>query len=205
MTHICVSKQTSIGTDNDMWPDRRQAFIWTIIWKMPDILSRPHCASLDHYGHEGACEQKDWRYFLHKAKCIVTMNPNRIVLIMIITWHFQFHFVNVSIVNLQYEYGAQNGSVLFLLLRHVVPHNDGNYGLIMSVAKARCTRDGLPHTFNFDGFNSVKIATTITHIYNESLNIMEGYCIAFNFPKTVLIINIVSVVTRGRLPYDGHM
>ena len=49
------------------------------------------------------------------------------------------------------------------------------------------------------------------HIYNESVNITEGYCIAFetnvclNFPQTVLIINIESVVTRGRLHYAGHM
>ena len=29
VTHICVSKQTSIGSDNGLSPDRRQAIIWT--------------------------------------------------------------------------------------------------------------------------------------------------------------------------------
>ena len=29
VTHICVSKPTTIGSDNGMWPGRRQAIIWT--------------------------------------------------------------------------------------------------------------------------------------------------------------------------------
>ena len=29
VTHICVSKQTSIGSDNGLSPGRRQAIIWT--------------------------------------------------------------------------------------------------------------------------------------------------------------------------------
>ena len=29
MTHICVSKQTTIGSDNGLSPGRRQAIIWT--------------------------------------------------------------------------------------------------------------------------------------------------------------------------------
>ena len=29
MTHICVSKQTTIGSDDGLSPDRRQAIIWT--------------------------------------------------------------------------------------------------------------------------------------------------------------------------------
>ena len=29
MTHICVSKLTIIGSDNDLYPGRRQAIIWT--------------------------------------------------------------------------------------------------------------------------------------------------------------------------------
>ena len=29
MTHICISKQTIIGSDNGLLPGRRQAFIWT--------------------------------------------------------------------------------------------------------------------------------------------------------------------------------
>ena len=30
VTHICVSKLTIIGSDNGLWPGRRQAIIWTI-------------------------------------------------------------------------------------------------------------------------------------------------------------------------------
>ena len=29
VTHICVKKLTIIGSDNGLWPDRRQAIIWT--------------------------------------------------------------------------------------------------------------------------------------------------------------------------------
>ena len=29
MTHICVGKTTIIGSDNGLWPGRRQAIIWT--------------------------------------------------------------------------------------------------------------------------------------------------------------------------------
>ena len=29
VTHICVTKLTIIGSDNGLWPDRRQAIIWT--------------------------------------------------------------------------------------------------------------------------------------------------------------------------------
>ena len=32
MTHICVSKQTIIGSDNGLSPVRRQAIIWTNAW-----------------------------------------------------------------------------------------------------------------------------------------------------------------------------
>ena len=29
VTHICVSNLTIIGSDNGLWPGRRQAFVWT--------------------------------------------------------------------------------------------------------------------------------------------------------------------------------
>ena len=32
MTHICVSKQSIIGSDNGLSPGRRQAIIWTNAW-----------------------------------------------------------------------------------------------------------------------------------------------------------------------------
>ena len=49
--------------------------------------------------HEGACEtgsQIPRAYCSQKPECIGTTNPDRSVLITIITWHFQFHPVNVS-------------------------------------------------------------------------------------------------------------
>ena len=53
--------------------------------------------------HEGACETGSQipratplTYYSHKRECIGTTNPDRSVLITIITWHFQFHPVNVS-------------------------------------------------------------------------------------------------------------
>ena len=36
----------------------------------------------------------------------LTIPPNKSVLITIITWHFQFHLINVSILHLNYEYDA---------------------------------------------------------------------------------------------------
>ena len=54
MTHICVSKLTTIGSDNGLLPDRRQAIIWTIYGvslikplgiNFGDILSEIHIFS----------------------------------------------------------------------------------------------------------------------------------------------------------------
>ena len=42
-----------------------------------------------------AVKPRDLKHCLHKPNCIVTTNPDRSVLITIITWHFQFHLVNV--------------------------------------------------------------------------------------------------------------
>ena len=52
----------------------------------------------------------DLTYCSHKPKCIVTTNPDRSVLITIITWHFQFHPVNVSILHLKDDYRARSES-----------------------------------------------------------------------------------------------
>ena len=59
----------------------------------------------------GACEE------LVKSRgarfeCIVTTNPDRSTLIMIITWHFQFRLVNVSILHLKGGYRARSESTL---------------------------------------------------------------------------------------------
>ena len=70
--------------------------------------------------HEGACETRklnpegvsprDLTYCSHKPECIVTTNPDRSVLITIITWHFQFHPVNVGILHLKYDHRARSES-----------------------------------------------------------------------------------------------
>ena len=62
--------------------------------------------------HEGACEtgSQILTYCSHKPECIVTTNPNRSVLITIITWHFQFCPVNVSILHFKYDYRARSES-----------------------------------------------------------------------------------------------
>ena len=70
--------------------------------------------------HEGACETGSqipralalgiWRNCSHKPECIVTTNPDRSVLIPIITWHFQFRPVNVSILHLKYDCRARSES-----------------------------------------------------------------------------------------------
>ena len=51
-----------------------------------------------------------WLPVSHAPSCIVTTNPDRSVLITIITWHFQFRPVNVSIFHLKYDYRARSES-----------------------------------------------------------------------------------------------
>ena len=96
---------------------------------------------------------------------ILATNPDRSVLITIVTWHFQFHLVNVSIL-LKIRilcYKREPFRVLVPLLRHVVPLNDGKCRLTMIVIKGRCVRDALPHTFNV---GVKKNYAAIKHIYN---------------------------------------
>ena len=53
---------------------------------------------------------RDMTYCSHKPEWMVTTNPNRSVLITIITWHFQFYPVNFSILHLNYEHRARSES-----------------------------------------------------------------------------------------------
>ena len=50
---------------------------------------------------------------------IVTTNLDRSVLFTIITWHFQFHLVNISILHQIYKYRAQHESRFVLETRAV--------------------------------------------------------------------------------------
>ena len=48
--------------------------------------------------------RRDLRYCSYKPECIGTTNPDRPVLITIITWHFQFHPMNISNLNVKGAY-----------------------------------------------------------------------------------------------------
>ena len=68
--------------------------------------------------YEGACETGSqipralapgiWHTV--RTECIVTTNPDRSVLITIITWHFQFRPMNVNTLHLKYECRARSES-----------------------------------------------------------------------------------------------
>ena len=142
--------------------------------------------------HEGACETgsqsrgrspRDLTYCSHKPECIGTTNPDRSVLITIITWHFQFHPGNVSNLHVKGAYVLEARAVYALppLLRHVVPLNDGNCRLTIPVVKGRCARDALPHAFDIGVFKYSKSnPSTIKHINNESENLNESCDVAFD-------------------------
>ena len=99
----------------------------------------------------------DLTYCSHKPEYIVTTTPNRSVWITIITWHFQFHIVNVSILHSKYETGARSEnrfSCYSHCYGHVVSLNDGNCRLTMPVGNGRCARDALLHIFEIGVFKT---------------------------------------------------
>ena len=70
--------------------------------------------------HEATCEQevqsrshkaKIWTYCLHKPKCMVTTQHNRLVSMTIITCHFCFHPIGVTILHLKGKYGFRSKSM----------------------------------------------------------------------------------------------
>ena len=126
--------------------------------------------------HQGACETEVKSDVLFEQARQQT--PDRSVVITIITWHFQFRPVNVSIPHLKYD---EPFRVLLPLLPYVVPLNDGNCRFTMPVDKGRCARDALPHAFHIGVFKFVfTINTALKHIYKESTNIIEGCYVAFD-------------------------
>ena len=98
-------------------------------------------------------KSRDLTYCSHKPGCIVTANPERSVLITIITWNLQFHLVNVNILHWKYKYGARSESRFA-------------WCLTMPVGKGRCTCDALPYTLDIVVFKTVsKNSATIKRIY----------------------------------------
>ena len=93
-----MSVRSAVHTD--MW-----LFSIMIYTDWPCALSSPRldkCAIINpHYYYH---------YFSIKPECIVTTNPDRSVLVTIITWHSQLHLVNVSILLVRYEYGVRSES-----------------------------------------------------------------------------------------------
>ena len=130
---------------------------------------------------------------------IVTTNPDRSVLIPIITWHFSFQSVNVDILNLNFEYGTRNES-RFACYSHC-------YVTWCPLTKGRCARDALPQAFDIGVFKYVNNSITTKYIYNESANLNDNCDDAFDnndwcyHPKSVQVIGMDSMVRRARLRY----
>ena len=130
----------------------------------------------------GVVRPRDLTYCSHKPECIVTTNHDIPVLILIITWHFHFHLVNVSTHQLRYVYRAQSEMrfTSYSDYHHVVSLTEGNCPLTILVIKGRCARDALPHFCNIGEFKSVeKNSTTMKYIYNESVNILKAVMMLF--------------------------
>ena len=123
----------------------------------------------------------DLTYCWHKH---CDKNPDRSALIMIITWHFQFHPMNVSNLRIKHAYMCSKREpfhALLPLLRDVVPLNDGNCHLTIPVVKGGCACEALHHAFNIGVFEYGKSnSTTIKHIYNKSENLNESCDVAFD-------------------------
>ena len=123
---------------------------------------------------------RDLTHCSHKLKSTVTTDPIRLILIMIITRHFQFHLVNVSILQSKYEYDAQSESRFACYSHCSITWCTLMTGIVASHA-SRQAHDALHDPFNTSMFKSVrKNSATIKHIYNEFAKITEGYNNAFD-------------------------
>ena len=132
--------------------------------------------------HENVCALYSFLH-KHKPECIGTTNPDRLVLITIMTWHFQFHPVNVSNLHIKgaYVFEARAVSRAQPIITSRGALKDGNCRLTIPVVKGRCAREALPHAFNIGVFKYSKSnPTTIKHIYNESENLNESCDVAYD-------------------------
>ena len=127
----------------------------------------------------------DW-YIMFKwlrlvLECIVTTNHNRSVLMMIITWNFQVHLMNVSILYLKYKYGAGSESCFTCYSNCCITWCPLITGIVASQCPlARDDALALPRIFYISVLKIIKNnSTTIKHIYNWFANIIEGCNNAF--------------------------
>ena len=87
MTHICVSTQTSIGSDNGLSPGPRQAIIWT---NAGILLIEPLGTNLDQNSYtfiqENAFEDVVWKMaaILPRPECVKSLTASKLKLIQVI-------------------------------------------------------------------------------------------------------------------------
>ena len=130
----------------------------------------------------GGVSTRDLTYCSHKPQCIVT--TNRSVLITIITWHFQFRPVNVSILHLKYEYRARSESRFACYSHCYVTWCPLTTGIVASQFPS--SRDAVLVTRYLTPFISACLKSRWNDllpqktIYKESANITEGWNVAFN-------------------------
>ena len=103
VTHICVSKVTIIGSDNGLWPGRRQAIIWTnagilligpLGTKLREILSEIYIFSLKKM-HLKMSSGNRWRFclslnVLYKEHYIWRINVQPIEGLPAMSWNLLF-------------------------------------------------------------------------------------------------------------------
>ena len=116
--------------------------------------------------------------------------------------------MNVSIIHVKGEYSVLNESFceLFLLLRHVVPLNDGTLRLTMPI-KGRWARDALIHTFDISDFKcNTNNSTETKHIHHESANLIESYDVVWTpWFGRISILNEGSKVWSHTFAFVTHV
>ena len=158
-----------------------------VIYEHYDILKglRPVLEGFVVTMHEGACETGSQipRALARGIWRSVRTSPiYRSVLIPIITWHFQFHPVNVSILHLKYDCRARSESRFACYSHYYVTWYPLTTGIVAS--KCPSARDAMLVTRYLTPFISVCLNTflrfysAIKHIYKESANIIEGCNVA---------------------------
>ena len=123
--------------------------------------------------------KQEGTYCSHKPECIVATNPDRSVLITIMTRQFQSCPMNVSILHLKYQYLARSESRFACYSHCYVTWCPLTTGVVASQFPS--SRDAVLVTCYLTPFispclNFKTISTALKVIYKESANIIEGFC-----------------------------